>query len=119
MFTQTINRTGRRESLDDYLRIFYNNKLSGKLINISKKGMMSVSEIPFEEKEKYSLQLMLPVSFNLTSESIHRYLHFNAVCKWSKKEHSQHSLYFSGFTISDIDNENLKLLDYLIENYKI
>ncbi len=117
---ETIERHLKRESLNDYLRIFYNNKLSAHLINISEKGIMTISDLPFMKSECYNLQIMLPVSFKaIENNAVQRYVHLNVICKWSKKSHKEDLYFFSGFTISNIDDINLKLLNILIEDYKM
>jgi hypothetical protein len=117
---KTAERHFRRESLNDYLRVFYDNKLTAHLINISEEGMMTISELPFNNKGEYNLQIMLPPTFKSFEEnSVQRYIHLKASCRWSRRNKTEHTYYFTGFNITEIDESNQKLLNSLIEDFRI
>ncbi len=117
---KTVERHFRRESLNDYLRIFYDNKLAAHLINISEEGMMTISEVPFKSEDEYNLQIMLPATFKSCEEnSVQRYIHLKAACKWSRRNCKEHGYYFTGFNITKIDESNQRLLISLIEDFRV
>lgn len=115
-----IERHFRRELLNNYLRIFYDNKLAAHLINISEEGIMTISDLPFKNKNEYNLQIMLPATFKLNEEnSVQRYIHLKAVCRWSRRNKKEQKYYFTGFNIIEINEFNQKLLNSLIEDYRV
>jgi hypothetical protein len=117
---KTIERHFRRESLNDYLRIFYDNKLAAHLINISEEGMMTISDLPFQDQEEYNLQIMLPTTFKpYEDNSVQRYIHLKATCRWSKRNTEEDRYYFTGFNITEIDELNQKLINSLIEDFGV
>jgi hypothetical protein len=57
-------REHQRVYLTFYLRIFEGDKFIGFLIDISKDGLMVMSETPLEENREYNLRMKLPRHLN-------------------------------------------------------
>ena len=57
-------REHQRVYLTFYLRIFEEDKFIGFLIDISKDGLMVMSERPLEENREYNLRMKLPPHLN-------------------------------------------------------
>jgi hypothetical protein len=113
-------REHQRIYLTFYLRIFEDDNFIGYLIDISKDGLMVMSELPLESGKIYRIKMKLPSTLEWKGRSIDdRIIEFGAECRWSKHDDVDKEFYLSGFSISDLSPEDNKIIQELIKEYKI
>lgn len=106
-------RVLERRHLIYYLRVFDRNtgQLIGHLTNITSEGAMLTSEAPIEINTIFQLGMELPS--NIKQD---RQITFDAKSLWCKKD-TDIGLYETGFQIQNLDSENTKIIEHLIEDF--
>lgn len=108
-------RRAEREIINYYLQVFdrTDNRLLGYLADVTPAGLMLQSREPIAEGEAFDLRLELNAeldgkkSIDLKGRSI-----------WTRKEKT--SIFFhNGFELIDVDEEQRKLIESLMENFKL
>jgi len=96
-----------------YLRVFNRDtdRLAGRMVNITPKGIMLVSEEPIEPNKNFSFRMVLPEGFEGKKT-----ITFNANSRWCMKDVNP-DLYDTGFMLSDMTFEDAKVIEHLIEDY--
>ncbi len=114
-------RKYQRIYLTFYLRIFEGNTFLGFIIDISKDGMMVMSEFPLEEGRNYALRMKIPSSMEWEGKrGEDRFIEFGGSCKWSRRdEEVEKEFYISGFQFSDLGEEANRIIHRMIEEYRI
>lgn len=109
-------RNEQRWNIKNPLRVFdeNTNKLLGRAINISMKGLRLISEEPLPLDEHYDLV----VEINLKSENIptKAMVSMRALSIWSEK--GELDLYQTGFHIFSMPKNSTSTLEELIEKIK-
>jgi c-di-GMP-binding flagellar brake protein YcgR len=114
------DREHQRVYLTFYLRIFDDEKFIGFLIDISKEGMMVMSEFPLETEKVYSIRMKIPSSFEWKGKNEpDRFINFSAKCEWTKHDDVEKEFYLSGFTFINLDDSENELIHAIIKEYKI
>ncbi len=114
------SRTHQRIYLTFYLRVFENDNFIGYLIDVSREGIMIMSEYPLDEGREYRLRMKAP-SCARCKDTLgeHEFIEFSAVCKWTKSEDASREFFLNGFEIVEITEEENQCIHYLIEEFKI
>lgn len=103
----------KRRHLIYYLRVFdqSNGQLVGHLVDITKEGLMLISEQPLSVNETYHFRMVLPSEILSKVE-----LTFTATVVWCKKDVNP-DFYATGFSLSDIPTEDILIIESLIHRY--
>ena len=103
----------KRRHLIYYLRVFdiSNGRLIGHLVDITKEGLMLISEQPLENEKQYTFRMVLPAEILNKAE-----LTFIATVIWCKKDVNP-DFYASGFRMISISEEDLVIIESLIHRY--
>ena len=103
----------KRRHLIYYLRVFDNNtnELLGHLVNITREGLMMISENQIEIKNEYKLRMVLPQG--ILSKDV---LIFMATSVWCKKDVNP-DFYATGCQIKDIPLEDIRIVEGLIQHH--
>ncbi len=113
-------REHQRVYLTFYLRIFEGDKFIGFLIDISKEGIMVMSETPLVENMTYKLKMKLPPTFEWKGKKVEdRVVRFQADCRWSKHDEVDKEFYTSGLAFRDIPEEDNEIIHRVIKEYRI
>lgn len=113
-------REHQRVYLTFYLRIFEGDKFVGYLIDISKDGLMVMSEFPIEVKSVLNLKMKLPPTFEWKGRKVEdRVIQFKAECEWSKHDEVDKEFYLSGMAFKDLAEEDNEIIHKMIKEYKI
>ncbi len=96
-----------------YLRVFNRDtdRLAGRMVNITPEGIMLVSEKPIEPNENFSFRMVLPEGYEGK-----RTITFDANSRWCIKDINP-DLYDTGFKLSGVSSEDVKVIERLIEDY--
>ncbi len=117
---KNAERTHQRIYLTFYLRVFEDDTFLGFLMDISREGIMVMSEYPLEEGKEYDLRMKTPscakCKFNLYDQE---FIDFRAVCRWSQPEGESRDFFLNGFQIIEITDGENQCIHYLIEEFKI
>ena len=107
-------RKGKRRSSVYYLEVFEEETKNfvGRLIDITRDGMMLESQKPIEVKKRYRLSMQLPTSFIRKQK-----LTFDAKSVWCKKEDDFES-YKAGFQLQNLDTKREKEISKLMKEFK-
>jgi len=102
-----------RKYLMFYSRVFdeKTGELVGHIIDITRMGMMLISEKPVEVGQTLQLRLEVPLDFQTK-----QFISFAATSKWCGKDVDPH-FYNTGFEIDAISLEDLDLIERLVEAY--
>ncbi len=108
-------RKVKRSNSVFYLEVFEEETKSfvGRLINITKDGMMLESQEPIEVKKGYRLCMELPNS--LVSKPK---ITFDAKSVWCRKE-GDFETYNAGFQLQNLDTKVAKKVNELMEKFKL
>jgi hypothetical protein len=99
--------------------MYVNDEFAGFLIDVSKEGIMLMSESKMYEDKEYKLLLKLPSSLDWKTKITDKtFVEFTAKCIWSKKDNLDEDFYLSGYEFTQIDDENNKIINDIIEQYK-
>ena len=103
----------KRRHLIYYLRVFdiSNGQLVGHLVDITKEGLMLISEQALELDRAYSFRMVLPAEILNKAE-----LNFSATVKWCKKDVNP-DFYASGFSLVSISDDDMTIVESLIHRY--
>ncbi len=103
----------QRRHLIYYLRVFNNdtNEVLGHLINITPEGIMVMSEEPLETNKVYRLRMDLPADVFKK-----KMIEFEAESRWCKKDVNP-EFYDTGFKIKNLDSEDSRMIERLIDDY--
>jgi len=113
-------REHQRVYLTFYLRIFEEDKFIGFLIDISKDGLMVMSETPLEENREYNLRMKLPPTFEWKGKKVEdREIHFKGDCRWSKHDEVDKEFYTSGFAFRELSEDDNEIIHKVIREFKI
>jgi hypothetical protein len=104
----------KRVHLIFYLRVFAGDDrtLLGQLVDITKEGLMLISEKPIEPDRDFDLTIDLPQEINGS-----KVLQFRARSRWSKPDVNP-SFYNTGFQLEDVDEEYVKIIRNLISRFR-
>lgn len=107
-----LRRVDRRY-LVFYLRVFdgLSSNILGHLVDISEKGIMLISDVPFEVNENYRLRMRLPTEMKDRNEIV-----FAATSRWCKSD-SNPDFYRAGFQLHDLEPYAKKLITSLIRDF--
>ena len=107
-------RKDKRRNSVYYLEVFEEETKSfvGRLINITKDGMMLESQEPIEVEKDYRLSMQLPNSLVRKPK-----ITFDAKSVWCKKEDDFES-YKAGFQLQNLDTKVEKEINRLMEKFK-
>lgn len=107
-------RESKRRYLKDYLHIVdrKTDEVVGYLVNITKDGLMIISENPLVTNRVYHLRLLTPQGFKETE-----HIDFDIKCIWCEKDKIKPHLYAAGFSICNLNEMNVELIQRLIEQY--
>ncbi len=113
-------REHQRVYLTFYLRIFEGDEFLGYLIDISKDGVMVMTEKPLEEKKCYSLVMKLPSTLEWKGKKDEdRVIKFRAECKWTKHDEVDKEFYLNGFSFREVSEEDNEIIHMMIKEMKI
>lgn len=103
----------KRRHLIFYLRVFdiKTNKLLGHLVDITPQGVMLISEKTIPLNTDFELKMALPSK----SGQMHAF-NFKARSLWCDKDINP-DFYDTGFQLTDIDHEDRKIIEDLIEDF--
>jgi hypothetical protein len=103
----------KRRHLIYYLRVFdlSNGQLVGHLVDITKEGIMLISEQPLTMDRIYHFRMVLPSEILNKSE-----LTFTSQVVWCKKDINP-DFYATGFKLSDILEEDIVVIESLNHRY--
>lgn len=110
-------REYQRVYLTFYLRIFEDSEFLGFLIDISREGMMILSEKSFGVEQAHTLRMKIPSS--IAGEDAERYVQFKATCKWCRHDELDKDVFLCGFQILEITDRDNELIHKLIEEYRL
>ncbi len=107
-------RESKRRYLKDYLQIVNrkNDEIIGYLVNITKDGLMIISENPLATNRMYQLRVITPQGFKET-----KYIDLDIRCIWCEKDKIKPHLYAAGFSICNLNETNVELIQHLINQY--
>lgn len=113
-------REHQRVYLTFYLRIFEGDNFIGYLMDISKDGLMIISESPVEEKRTLNLKMKLPPTFEWKGKKVEdKLIQFRAECEWCRHDEVDKEFYLSGFAFKDLAEEDNEMIHKMIKEYKI
>lgn len=114
-------REHQRVYLTFYLRVFEEGKdFLGFLIDLSKDGLMIMSETPLVEDKFYQLKMKVPSSLEWKDKDDQdRYISFTAQCRWTKNDEVDKGFYLNGFEFTDLSEDSDSILRQLLEEYRI
>jgi len=103
----------QRRHLIYYLRVFNDetNEVLGHLINISPEGIMIMSEKPLETGKLFHLRMDLPADVFRK-----QLIEFDAESRWCRKDVNP-EFYDTGFLIKNLNEEDARLIEKLIDDY--
>lgn len=81
----------------------------GRLVNVHTEGLMIIGEFAFEEEKIYSLDLVLPKTFEKSTITL------EVDCLWTRPSQDQHAVLWSGFSIVNCTEEARSDIEVLIE----
>jgi hypothetical protein len=112
-FLMENKRRLKRRHLIYYLRVFdvTNGQLVGHLVDITKEGLMLISELPLINEKQYSFRMVLPAEILNKAE-----LTFVATVIWCKKDVNP-DFYATGFRMVSIADEDMTIIESLIHRY--
>lgn len=113
-------RKHQRVYLTFYLRVFEGDDFLGYLIDISKEGIMIMSDYPLQVGKYYLLKMKVPESFEWKGKAdADRHIEFTGECKRSEHDTVDREFYLNGFEITDIDDDSNAVIHKIIEKYRI
>jgi hypothetical protein len=103
----------KRRHLLYYLRVFDQStgRQIGHLVDITKEGMMVMSERPIRPGRTLSLRMMLPEEVSKEAA-----VEFEATSLWTGQDINP-EFYDTGFKVTNITRRQLAMLETLIEDY--
>ena len=103
----------KRRHLIYYLRVFdqSNGQLIGHLVDITKEGLMLISEQPLITDKEYKFRMVLPTEILSRAE-----VNYTATVIWCKKDVNP-DFYATGFRLSDISTDDIVIIESLIHRY--
>ena len=112
-FLMENKRKLKRRHLIYYLRVFdvTNGQLIGHLVDITKEGLMLISELPLINEKQYSFRMVLPAEILNKAE-----LTFVATVIWCKKDVNP-DFYATGFRMVSISDDDMTIIESLIHRY--
>jgi hypothetical protein len=112
-FLMENKRRLKRRHLIYYLRVFdqKSGQLVGHLVDITKEGMMLISEQALEPEKQYQFRMMLPTEILSKAEVM-----FTGTVIWSKKDVNP-DFYASGFKLDSVATEDVVIIESLIHRY--
>lgn len=113
-------REHQRVYLTFYLRIFEGDNFIGYLMDISKDGLMLITEKPIEENRVLNLKMKLPPTFEWKGKKVEdRLIQFRAECRWCRHDEVDKEFYLSGLSFSDLPQEDNEIIHKMIKEYRI
>lgn len=113
-------RQYKRIYLTFYLRIFENDSFLGFLLDISREGMMMMSEFALKENKSYTLKMKVPSSLERKEQKeAGGYIEFTATCKWTKNDDADRDFFLSGFEFTSVSEEAHAIIHRVIEEYRL
>ena len=105
-------RKQQRRHIYFYSRVFDENthELAGRLVDISREGMMLVSDRPIEADLNFKFKLVFPSPI-----SGKKALVLEARSRWSKNTGTQ-DLFDNGFELINVSIQNARMIDGLLKN---
>jgi len=107
----TEQRSEQRTPLASSLAVYdgISSRLVGRLIDLTRKGMMLVCREPVGMREEYRLRITLPVPVGGREE-----LHIRAVCRWCREGDDAES-FVAGFLFQELLPADITCLTCLLE----
>ena len=101
----------QRRHLYFYSRVFdeETHKLAGRLVDISREGMMLVSDRSMKPNSSFRFKLVLP-----NSVAGKKTLILEAHSRWSQKT-SDRALFDNGFELVNVSDQNARVIDRMVE----
>jgi hypothetical protein len=105
----------KRRNLIYYLRVVdrANNRLVGRLVDLTTEGMMLISENPLASNQTYHMKMVLPAEIDLTRE-----IHIDAQSQWTKPDVNP-ELYATGFHFLRVSPQDIGIIKDLIADYEL
>ncbi|MBN1531841.1 MAG: PilZ domain-containing protein [Spirochaetes bacterium] len=107
-------RSQHRMYLTFYLRVFEGDTLRGFIVDISKSGMMLLSDSPLDEERDYRLSIKLPPCPGEGGT-----VRFSARCRWSRPDEGNSSFYLSGLEIRNMAGRRAAVIERLAHEYRL
>jgi len=107
--TMTQNRRIERHQLPYYLKVFnrFTDKPMGYIGNISREGLLMISQLPMLVNARFELRLKIP-----GQDGQMHFVDFDARCQWSHEDVTPGN-YDSGFSVAEPPAEFAELIDVL------
>jgi hypothetical protein len=104
----------KRVHLIFYLRVFQDDSRVplGHLVDITKEGLMLISEEQLELDKEYHLRMDLPQEINGSTV-----VHFRAISKWCTPDVNP-SFYNTGFQLENVDEDHIRIIRNLITRFR-
>jgi|GEM_PF-946616 len=113
-------REHQRVYLTFYLRVFEGEKFLGFLIDISREGLMFMSEMELEKDKVYGLCMKIPSSLEWKGKKDDdRFICFKAKCLYSKHDDVDKEFYTNGFEFSDLGEKENSIIRQMIEEIRL
>ena len=111
------SRKTKRMYLVFYLRVFEAGEFIGFVMDISKKGIMVISEKPMIPGRIYDLKMNLPPDINRDNSPDSA--EFIAYCRWSRPDEENVSFFLNGFEIENMNGRDSALIEKTIKAYRL
>lgn len=113
-------REHQRIYLTFYLRVFEDDEFIGFLIDISKDGLMIMSEGPLQTNKFYKLKMKLPSTLDWKDgKDRDRVIEFIAQCRWTRHDEVDKEFYLSGFEFTELHEDDNRIIHILIEEFRL
>lgn len=105
-------RKAVRRYLYNYSRVFdrKSNKMTGRIVNITRDGMMVMCEMPIKKNSSFGFRMTLPAGINLPGEKT---IDFDGGCRWCRQSNDP-DYYETGFEFSDVPESSRNTIDFLM-----
>ncbi len=115
-----LPREHQRVFLSFYLRVFEGKKFIGFLTDISRGGMMVMSEFQLDAGKDYSFKMNLPSSLEWKGKNDRdKEVKLKVRCEWSKHYDVEKEFYISGFKFMEIHENDNKIIHEIIKAYRL
>jgi hypothetical protein len=107
-------RKSVRKYLYNYSQVLdnKNNRIAGRLVNITPEGMMIMSDEPIEQNEKFEFKINLPLG--MMAIATDNSIEFKGNCRWCRESYNP-DYYDVGFEFTDIPEASKNTIDYLMK----
>lgn len=104
-----------RRHLYYYSRVFNEDthEMAGRLVDISREGMMIISDKPIQSNTRYKFKLILPVAVEGR-----KHLVIEAQSKWSKHAAIENQ-YDNGFSLVNINPQSARMIEKIVKRTEV